>query len=281
MWSCRICKKKAEKRANIVRHLKLVHGIYDIDFKNVIKDTNTGVESYDKDGFPVCSNELQSRMTEKGRPLSEDYREMPYKVSRLTMEGPQTEVKYVYDPRTISEMAEHLTEDEYRRLGERLRSKKSSILNSVLEIIPDNLKFKAKCICDKLMGNDSIFLNNEYQIIVHGEIIPNSNICTKIIEALASCPNPGAIIQPTRPETKLKPHVPRNGTRESESMKPEKSQNRSGITKFETLMVAVTLINPKKTTLRMMENMTMMKRVTQRMTQRMRNHLGKERRKIN
>ena len=235
MWRCRICEKKTKKRANIVRHLKLIHGIDDIDFKNVIKDTNIGVGSYETDRSPLCSNGLQSRMTEKGRPLSEDYREIPYKVSRLTMEGPQTEEKYEYDPRSISEMDEHLTESEFHRLGEQLRNKKSSVLNSVLEMMPDNLKYRAKSICDKLMGNDFIFLNDKYQIIVRGEIIANSNICTKIIEALTSCPNPGASIQPTRPETKLKPHVPRNGMRESESMKPEKSQNIPGITKFETL----------------------------------------------
>ena len=229
-----ICEKMTKKRANIVRHLKLIHGIDDIDFKNVIKDTNIGMESYETNRSPVCSNGLQSRMTEKGRPLSEDYREIPYKVSQLIMER-HTEENYESDPRTISEMGEHLTEDEFHRLGEQLRSKKCSILNSVLEMMPDNLKYRAKSICDKLMGNDFIFLNDKYQIIVRGEIIPNSNICTKIIEALTSCPNPGACIQPTRPETKLKPHVPRNGTRESESMKPEKSQNIPGITKFETL----------------------------------------------
>ena len=138
----------------------------------------------------------------------------------------------------------HLTEDDYQRLGAQLRSKKSSILNSVMDIIPENMKYKAKCICDKLMENDSIFLNDKHQLIVHGEIKPNSNICTKIIKVLTSCPNPGASIQPTRNETKstkctLKPHVPRNETRESESRKPKKSmpksQNRPGITKFETL----------------------------------------------
>ena len=224
MWRCRICEKKTKKRANVVRHLKLIHGIDDIDFKNVIKDTNICVESYETDRSPVCSNklELQSRMTEKGRPLSEDYREIPYKVSRLNWEGHQTEEKYEYEPRSISEMAKYLTEGDFQRLGEQLRSKKSSILNSVLEIIPDNLKYKAKCICDKLIQNDSIFLNDKRELIVGGEVIPNSNICTKIIEALTSCPNPGASIQPTRTETKLKTHVPRNETRESESMNPKK-----------------------------------------------------------
>ena len=239
MWRCRICEKKTKKRANIVRHLKLVHGIDDIDFKNVIKDTNIGVESYETDRSPVCSNGLQSRMMEKGRPLSEDYRGIPYKVSQLRMEGHQTEEKHEYEPRSISEMAKQLTEDDFQRLGEQLRSKKSSILNSVLEIIPDNMKYKAKCICDKLYQNESIFLNDKKELIVDGELIPNSNICTKIIEALTSCPNPGASIQPTRTETKSTKsktrHIPRNKTKESESLNPKKSQNRPGLTKFETL----------------------------------------------
>ena len=192
MWRCGICEKKTKKRANVVRHLKLIHGIDDIDFKNVIKDTNTGVESYETDRSPVCSNklELQSRMTEKGRSLSEDFREIPYKVSRLSMEGPRTEEKYEYEPRSISEMATHLTEDDFQRLGEQLRSKKSNILNSVLEIILDNMKYKAKCICDKLIQNDSIFLNDKKELIVDGEVIPKSNICTKIIEALTDIHSP-------------------------------------------------------------------------------------------
>ena len=224
--------------------MKLVHFIDDRDCKNAYKDSNktsripSYVESLNE--TPVCSNGLQSRMTEKGRPLSEDYREIPYKVSRLSMEGPQTEEKYEYEPRSISEMAKHLTESDFQRLGEQLRSKKSSILNSVLEIIPDNMKYKAKCICDKLIQNDSIFLNDKRELIVGGEVIPNSNMCTKIIEELTSCPNPGASIQPTRTETKstkLKTHVPRNGTRESESLKPKKSQNRPGITKFKTMFI--------------------------------------------
>ena len=236
MWRCRICEKKTKKRANIVRHLKLIHGIDDIDCKNVIKDTNIGVGSYETDRSPICSNGLQSRMREKGRPLSEDYREIPYKVSQLTME-PHTEEKYESKPSSISEMGEHLTESEFHRLGEQLRNKKSSVLNSVLEMLPDNLKNRAKCICDKLMDNDSIFLNDKYQIIVHGDIIPNSNICTKIIEELTTCPNPGSSIQPSRTVTKLKTYVPRNETRESESMKSKYSQNRSGITKFNTMFI--------------------------------------------
>ena len=111
-----------------------------------------------------------------------------------------------------------------------------------MEIIPENLKYKAKCICDQLLKNDSIFFNDKRELIVGGEVIPNSNICTKIIEALTSCSNPGPSIQPTRNETKstkLKSHVPRHETNESESRKLKqsiaKSQKRLGITKFETL----------------------------------------------
>ena len=43
-------------------------------------------------------------------------------------------------------MGKNLTEDDYQRLGAQMRSKKSSVLSSVLEIIPDNMKYKAKCI---------------------------------------------------------------------------------------------------------------------------------------
>ena len=53
------------------------------------------------------------------------------------MEGPQTEEKYEYDPRSISEIGEHLTESEFHRLGKQLWNKKSSVLNSVLEMMPE------------------------------------------------------------------------------------------------------------------------------------------------
>ena len=102
------------------------------------------------------------------------------------------------------------------------------------------MKYKAKCICDTLIRNDSIFLNDQHKLIISGEVIPNSNICTKIIEELMSCPNPGASIQPTQNDTKstkLKTRVPRNETREGESLKHKKLQNRPGITKFKTMFI--------------------------------------------
>ena len=209
-----------------------------------ISNADTDRLSYGEVQLSSDSYRQHSRMTEKGRSLLEDYREIPYKVSRLNMEGPQTEERYEYEPRSISEMAKHLTEDDYQRLGAQLRSKKSSILNSVLDIIPDNLKYEAKCICDRLIQNDSIFFNDKKELIVGGEVIPNSNICTKMIEELTSYPNPGTSIQPTRNETKstkcmLKTRVPRNETRKSESRKSRtfvpKSRNPSRIIKFVSL----------------------------------------------
>ena len=236
--------REVRKRANLIRHIRLVHKITDRDGKNASKISNkdTGVPSYDKVQTSNESYGQHSGKSEKGRSMSEAYRDPTYEISHLRMEGPQTEEKYEYEPRSISEMAKHLTEDDFQRLGEQLRSKKSSILNSVLEIIPENLKYRAKCICDQLLKNDSIFFNDKRQLIVGGEVIPNSNICTKIIEALTSCSNSGPSIQPTRNETKstkMKTRVPRREMRGSESRKSKKSIAKSlkrlGITKFETL----------------------------------------------
>ena len=172
MWSCRICEKKTKKRANIVRHLKLVHGIDDIDFKNVIKDTNIGVESYDPDRSPVCSNELQSRMMEKGRPLSEDYREIPYKVSQLRMEE-----KHEYEPRSISD-------DTKEKIDRFEKEDKCHILDSILDIFPDNLKADAKDICNTLKCRNDIIIKHNWEIAVHGYTIRGSNVYTLIVNEL-------------------------------------------------------------------------------------------------
>ena len=76
-------------------------------------------------------------------------------------------------------------------------------------------------------------------------MIPNSNICTKIIEELTSYPNPGTSIRPTRNETKstkclLKTRVPRITRRKSESRKSRtfvpKSRNPTRIIKFVSLL---------------------------------------------
>ena len=41
MWICRICDhKKAGRRGNIIRHLKLVHSIDDRNGKNAHRETN-------------------------------------------------------------------------------------------------------------------------------------------------------------------------------------------------------------------------------------------------
>ena len=204
MWRCNLCMREVKKRANLIRHIRLIHKIDDKDGQNASKISNADTDRLSYGGVQSSNDSYRqhSRMMEKGRPLSEDYREIPYKVSRLNMEGSQTEEKYESEPSSISEMDEHLTEDDYQRLGAQLRSKKSSILNSVLDIIPDNLKYKARCICDRLIQNESIFFNDDKELIVGGEVIPNSNICTKIIEELTSYPNPGTSIQPTRNETK-------------------------------------------------------------------------------
>ena len=40
MWSCNICVHMTCRRGNIIRHIKLVHGINDRDGKHVSKDLN-------------------------------------------------------------------------------------------------------------------------------------------------------------------------------------------------------------------------------------------------
>ena len=120
MWRCNLCMREVKRRSNLIRHIRLVHKINDRDGQNASKISNmdTGKLSYGGVQTSKDSYGQHSRMTEKGKPLSEDYREIPYKVSRLSMEGPQTEEKYEYGPRYISEMDKHLTESDFQRLGE-------------------------------------------------------------------------------------------------------------------------------------------------------------------
>ena len=73
MWICRICEHKADRRGNIIRHLKLIHSIDDRDCKNAYNDSNKAlrIPSYGESwkDTPVCR--LQSRMKGSGIPLSE------------------------------------------------------------------------------------------------------------------------------------------------------------------------------------------------------------------
>ena len=223
MWRCDICLRSTKKRANVIRHLKLVHGLDDRDGKNASKETNqnVGKPTYDEDQIDSL-NGLQSRMLGVGRPMSEgrpyeeglhkprlwvepkemsggpplrtdserssSYTEEMYERRSPWMEDEQEltreETPSCRQPKSISELAAELTEEQLNRLRAQLRAKKSRVLKNVLDLIPNNLKPRAKCICDKLMNNDRIWLNDKQELIIDGDVIRGSNICTKIIEKL-------------------------------------------------------------------------------------------------
>ena len=180
MWICRICEHKTTRRGNIIRHLKLVHSIDDRDGKNASKvsNKNEGVLSYGQ----------HSRIIDKGKAMSEDYREPPYGVSQLRMEAPLTKDKYEDEPRTI-------TEQEFRKIGSELRATKCHILDDVVECIPEHMKAKARCICNILKRLDLFFVNRHHEIIFDGEKLKGSNIHSLIEEILLCCPTWVARIQ--------------------------------------------------------------------------------------
>ena len=79
----------------MLRHLKLIHGIDDRKGQNAsnVSNTDTGMSSYGEVRTSNDSYGQHSRMTEKGRPMSEDYKQPTYEVSQLRMDGSHTEEK--------------------------------------------------------------------------------------------------------------------------------------------------------------------------------------------
>ena len=75
-------------------------------------------------------------------------------------------------------------------------------------MLPINLKSRAKCICDKLISNDRVWLSDKQELIIDGDVIPKSNICTEIIEIVTSCPSSGESIQPKRNDISTKSSSP-------------------------------------------------------------------------
>ena len=186
MWRCRICEKKTKKRANVVRHLKLIHGIDDRDFKNVIKDTNIGVVSHGKDRTPIVSNGLQSRMSSVGRPMSEGrpIEEGLHKnQSRDSAvdsepEGLISELSG-YRPRSIPEDSK----EKIDRFDFKMEDK-CHILDSILDIFPDYLKADAKDICNTLKCRNYILIKHNWEVAIHVYTIRGSNVYTMIVNEL-------------------------------------------------------------------------------------------------
>ena len=217
MWRCNLCMREIRKRANLIRHIRLIHKINDREFRNASKITNndTGVLSHKEVQSSETSYGQHSRMGDKGRPMSEHYREPSYEISQLRMEAPLTREDGNNEARSI-------TEQEFRTIGSELREIKCRILDGVLECIPDHMKVKARCICDILKRLDLFFLNRDHELIFQGQKLQGSNIHTLIEEILMCCPKEN--IQPTRKEAMknaikctLKTHVPRITSRESET----------------------------------------------------------------
>ena len=177
MWRCRICEKKTKKRANVVRHLKLIHGIDDRDFKNVIKDTNIGVVSHGKDRTPIVSNGLQSRMSSVGRPMSEGRPiEEGLHKPRLWIEPEELSG---YRPRSIPEDSK----EKIDRFDFEMEDK-CHILDSILDIFPDYLKADAKDICNTLKCRNYILIKHNWEVAIHGYTIRGSNVYTMIVNEL-------------------------------------------------------------------------------------------------
>ena len=177
MWRCRICKKKTKKWANVVRHFKLIHGIDDRDFKNVIKDTNLGVVSHGKDRTPIVSNGLQSRMSSVGRPMSKGRPiEEGLHKPRLWIEP---EELTGYRPRSIPEDSK----EKIDRFDFEMEDK-CHILDSILDIFPDYLKADAKDICNTLKCRNDILIKHNWEVAIHGYTIRGSNVYTMIVNEL-------------------------------------------------------------------------------------------------
>ena len=226
MWSCRLCLQKTRKRANVIRHLKLVHDIDDRDGKNAIKDSNKaiGMISYGDDGieFSDCSKEIKQplRMNSSGRPISEESsmseenqfeeashmkeKESHRPQPRMEKYGDYEEETSRCQPRSITELAKELTKDQFERIGATLKAKKSTILDCVMKILPNNMKPRAKCICDKFNNTDRVWLNDKQKLIIDGDVISKSNVCTHIKELLTSFPSSGESSQSTQSDVSTK-----------------------------------------------------------------------------
>ena len=190
MRKCRLCDHRTKKRANLFRHLNLVHGIADRDCKNVSKDTDTGVESYGEDLTSKETNGQTSRIISVGRSMNVE-RQLEDRM--FIQQNPCMDQENYGEPclekssscQSQSDPVDGLyTREEIEKLGAGLRSRKCRILDSVLKTIPDNLKAKAEIVCDALKFRDDVFIDPGYELIINGTPIRGSNICNLIINKL-------------------------------------------------------------------------------------------------
>ena len=84
-----------------------------------------------------------------------------------------------YRPISIPEY----TKEKIKRFDFEMEDK-CHILDSILNIFPDNLKADAKDICDTLKCRNDILIKRHWEVAVHGYIIWGSNIYTMIVNEL-------------------------------------------------------------------------------------------------
>ena len=138
------------------------------------------MESYGKEDrmdTSICSNGQPSRMTSIGRPMSEGRPiEEGLHEPRLWVEP---EDLTGYRPRSIPEY----TKEGIDRFDFGMEDK-CHILDSILDIFPDNLKADAKDICNTLKCRNDIFIKHNWELALHGYTIQGSNIYTMIVNEL-------------------------------------------------------------------------------------------------
>ena len=191
MWSCKICSHKTSRRGNIIRHIKLIHGIDDRDGKNATKDSNKAVEitshgedrletpgiptygedrletpgilTYEKDRLetPVCSNgfKQQSEMLGRGIPMSEErYLRMnsPKQDGRHYSELPRHQARMISHqpsmfPEEYDDSEEDSGEKDYERYKRYQALPEQELTEEQIDKIYGDLKAKKRRILDCLL----------------------------------------------------------------------------------------------------------------------------------
>ena len=198
MWICKLCSHKTKKRANLIRHLKLVHNISDREGRNATKNLNTSVELCKTDQMHTSESsnghKLQSIMMNHRRSISEEgchekiHQEEGHQKYGMCKQQPiiesdNFEESTGYEPRSNPYDRQYTTE-QIERFGAELNAKKCYILDCVMKTIPEHLKAETKLICDALKCRDHFFIKSNYEIIDGGSTIQGSNVYAVIIDLL-------------------------------------------------------------------------------------------------
>jgi hypothetical protein len=199
MWICKLCSHETKKRANLIRHLKLVHNISDREGRNATKNSNTSAELCRADQMDTSESsndhKLPSIMMNDRRSISEEgchekiqhgeIRRQKYGMCKQQpiIELDNFEESSGNEPKSDPYDRQYTTE-QIERFGAELTAKKCHILDCVMKTIPEHLKAKTKLICDALKCRDHFFIKSNYEIIDGGSTIQGSNVYAVIIDLL-------------------------------------------------------------------------------------------------